>query len=95
MTATAADVKVAGYSALYEAGYQWDGRCKCGANDWRDDYWKRGYSVTCRACGAWFCHHEIGGGAHSSTGKWLGSKKPDRTLCDKARRDGEKAEAEA
>ena len=62
--------RVRGLAELFGPGYEWDGACECGANDWRDEYWEEGYTVYCRRCGWWCCYHETGSVAHTSEEKW-------------------------
>lgn len=62
--------RVATLAELFGKDYRWDGDCDCGADDWRDDYWKDGYRVICRRCGWWCCYHEVGAVAHTCEGKW-------------------------
>jgi hypothetical protein len=82
--------RVGSLGELFGQGYPWDGSCSCGANDWRDDYWERGYSVHCRACGRWLCYHELEGVIHTREGLWFGrgrAKPPAGcALCQNARK---------
>ena len=58
------------FSELYEKGYRWDGRCRCGARDWERRLWDGGYSNHCLACGWWECTHSLRGVSHTSEGIW-------------------------
>jgi len=59
-----------GPAGLYEAGYKWDGSCRCGANEWDTELWDGGYSVHCAICGWWECAHIATGLRHTSDGLW-------------------------
>jgi hypothetical protein len=62
--------RVRNLAALFGSGYEWDGACECGADDWVDSYWKGGWRVDCHKCGRWVCYHEAGAVAHTSEGQW-------------------------